>query len=104
MPISLIKIKGIQTGDHDIKIVHFADDTTIFSRDITYLNRIQLILKLYEDASDSKINFSKAKPYGLKHIIIEIINQNKWNGHNFSLRYLELTLVTLSLITPIGIK
>ena len=102
-PISLIRIKGIRTGDHDIKIVNFADDTTIFSRDITCLNRIQLIFKLHEDASGSKINFSKAKPYGLKYIIIEIINQDKWNGHNFSLRYLELTLVTLSLITPIGI-
>ena len=24
------KIKGIQIGDHDIKIVNFADDTTLF--------------------------------------------------------------------------
>ena len=24
------RIKGIQIGDHDIKIVNFADDTTIF--------------------------------------------------------------------------
>ena len=26
-------IKGIQIGDHEIKIVNFADDTTIFLRD-----------------------------------------------------------------------
>ena len=46
------RIKGIQI-DHDIKIVNFADNTTIFLRDITCLNRIQVILKPYENA---KIN------------------------------------------------
>ena len=45
------RIKAIQIGDHEIKIVNFADDTTIFLRDITCLDRIQMILKLYEDAS-----------------------------------------------------
>ena len=45
------RIKGIQTGDHDIKIVSFADNTTIFlRRDITCLNTIKVILKLYENA------------------------------------------------------
>ena len=34
------RIKGIQIGDHDTKIVNFADNTTIFLRDITCLNRI----------------------------------------------------------------
>ena len=44
------KIKGIQTGDRDIKIVNFADNATIFLRDITcLLNRIQVILKPYEN-------------------------------------------------------
>ena len=47
------RIKGIQIGDHDIKIVNFADNTTIFLRDITCLNRIQVILKPNENA---KIN------------------------------------------------
>ena len=46
-------INGIQIGDHEIKIVNFADNTTIFLRDITYLNRIQGILKL---AKNAKIN------------------------------------------------
>ena len=42
------RIKGIQIGDHEIKIVNFADNTTIFlRRDITCLKRIQVILKLY---------------------------------------------------------
>ena len=40
------RIKGIQIGDHEIKIVNFADDTTIFLRDITCLNWMQVILEL----------------------------------------------------------
>ena len=31
------RIKGMQIGDHEIKIVNFADDTTIFLRDFTAL-------------------------------------------------------------------
>ena len=46
-------IKGIQIGDREIKIVNFADDTTIFLGDVTCLNRKQVILKLYEN---KKIN------------------------------------------------
>ena len=44
------RIKEIQIGDHEIKIVNFTDNTTIFLRDITCLNRIQVILKPYENA------------------------------------------------------
>ena len=54
-------IKGIQIVDHEIKIVNFADETTIFLTDIACLDRIQVILKLYEDAFNSKINFSKSQ-------------------------------------------
>ena len=43
-------IKGMQREDHEIKITNFADSTTIFLRDITCLNRIQVVLKLYENA------------------------------------------------------
>ena len=42
------RVKGIQIGDHEIKIVTFTDNTTIFLRDITCLNRIQVILRLFE--------------------------------------------------------
>ena len=42
------RIKGIQTGDHEIIIVNFTDNTTIFLRYITCLNRMQVILRLYE--------------------------------------------------------
>ena len=42
------RIKRMQTGEHEIKIVNFTNNTTIFLRDITCLNRIQVILRLYE--------------------------------------------------------
>ena len=52
VPANLInadkRIKGIQIGDHEIKIVNFTDNTIIFLRDITCFNRIQVILRLYE--------------------------------------------------------
>ena len=45
------RIKGTQIGHYEIKIVNLVDDTTIFvERDITSLNRIQMILKLCENA------------------------------------------------------
>ena len=103
-PVSLIRIKEIQIGDHENKIVNVADDTTIFLRDINCLNRIQVILELYEDRSISKLNFLKTKAYGLEHIKKELTNQDKCNGDSFPLKYLELILVTLPLITQIGTK
>ena len=42
------RIKKMQIGDHEIKILDFADNTTIFLRHITCLNRIQAILILHE--------------------------------------------------------
>ena len=53
------RIKRVQVRDYQKKILNFADDTTIFYRDIKYLTRIQSILKLWEKSSSSKINFSK---------------------------------------------
>ena len=81
------RIKGIQIEDHDIKIVNFADDNTILLRGITCLDRIQVILKLYEGASSSKINFWKSQA-----------------SAKFPLKCLKLTLVTLFSITPNGTK
>ena len=49
-------IKGIQIGDYEIKIVNFADGTTIFLRE--YIKWL-MILKLYEDEYSSKINLWK---------------------------------------------
>ena len=48
------RAKGMQIRKHEIKIVYFAENTAIFlRRDIICFNRIQIILKLYENA---KIN------------------------------------------------
>ena len=41
------RVKGIKIGDHEIKIVSFTNNP-IFFRDITRLNRIKVILRLYE--------------------------------------------------------
>ena len=57
------RIKGIQIGDHQIKIVNFTDNTTIFIRDITCLNRIQVILRLYEKDKLDQICFSKNQTF-----------------------------------------
>ena len=51
------RIKETQIWNDEIEIVTFTDDTTMFLRDIPCLDRIQGILRLYEDASSSKINF-----------------------------------------------
>ena len=55
------RMKGVQIADHEIKLLNFADDITIFLWFITCLNRIQVILKLYEETSSSKINFLKSQ-------------------------------------------
>ena len=40
------RIKSIQVGDHEIKTVNFADDTTIFLGGFSCLTKIKLIFKL----------------------------------------------------------
>ena len=37
------RIKGIQIGDYVTKIVNFADEITTFLRNISYLNRLEVI-------------------------------------------------------------
>ena len=50
-------------GDHEIKIANITDNTTIFLRDITCLNRIQVIWRPYEkDKLAQRQFFQKAKP------------------------------------------
>ena len=57
------RMKGVKIGDHEMKLVNFADDIAIFLGDIAFFNRIQVILKLYEEDSSSKINFSKSQAW-----------------------------------------
>ena len=106
-------IKGIQIGDNEIKIENFAGNTTIFLiRDITCLNRIQVVLKLYENAKINQFSdnlyqrqfFQKNKPLwvgGCKHRIDQLIQLEQLQ---FPLKYLKLILVTLFSITPNGTK
>ena len=56
-----MRVKDIQIGDHEIKIVNFANDTTIFLRDFSCLTKVEWILKLSQKTSSSKINFSKSQ-------------------------------------------
>ena len=80
------KIKGMQIGDHEIKIVNFANDTSIFFRDFGCLAKRELILDLSQKACSSKINFSKSQ---------ELINQEKWPGHNSPSKRCYLFLLIL---------
>ena len=61
------RIKGVQIGDPEMKILNFPDDTTIFLlRDINYHTRINF--KSHGKASSSKINFSKIQGlWAVKH-------------------------------------
>ena len=84
------RINGIQIEDHEIKIVNFADNNTTFLRDITSFNRVQVILKLYENVKINYLNENLAKKSFFKkplnelvHIKIERINQDNWNSHIF---------------------
>ena len=54
-----MRIKKMQVGDHEMKILNVPDNSTIlFLREINYQTRIQSIRKSFEKASSSKINFS----------------------------------------------
>ena len=57
------RIKGVQKGDHEMKILNFVDGTTIFLEDINCLTRKQSILKFDEKVFISKINFSKMQAF-----------------------------------------
>ena len=50
-------IKRMQIGKNQMKLINFADGTIIFLWDITDLNMLQVILKLYENG---KVTSSKS--------------------------------------------
>ena len=70
------RIKGIQIGDHKIKIVDFVNDTPTFLRDFSYFTKVIFLKKLYEKTSSSRINFSKITLWGGTYKK-ELINQYK---------------------------
>ena len=69
-------IKGLkETGDHQIKIVKFNDNTISFLRDITCLTRIEVMLRLYEKDKLAQRFFKKPNFYRVVHIETEFVNQ-----------------------------
>ena len=53
-----MRLKGVQIGDHEIKILNVHDDTTIFLlRDINCHTRIQLILNYLKKLLAQKQTF-----------------------------------------------
>ena len=95
-------IKGIQVEDYEIKIVKFADNilSPKFAEKYYLLQHgMQVIIKLGKMHLGRRMLFQKAMAYGMEHIKKELINQDKCNGQNFPLKYLELLLVTLSFRT-----
>ena len=81
-------VKGVQIGAHEIKVINFADDTTIFLRDIDCLPRIQAILNLYEKASSSKINLSKSQALWVGAYKNRFDKPGKMVWSNFSIKIL----------------
>ena len=79
------RIEAIQIGDHEIKIVNFADNTTIFFRDFICLTKIELILKLPPKVSSSKIKFFK-KPVLMRCGIIRIDKPRQMAWSQFSIK------------------
>ena len=76
-------IKGIQIGNHDIGIVNFSEDTTIFLRGFSCLTKIELTLELCEKTSASKISFSKSQTlWGVAYKMV----CGKKPGHNSPLK------------------
>ena len=57
---------------------------------ITCLNRIQVILKVFENACSLKINCSKVKPYELEHMKIELINPGQMEWSQFLIKVLAV--------------
>ena len=49
-------IIGIQIGDHEMEVVNFADDTTIFLRNFSFLTKIEQFLELF--GTTQKMKFS----------------------------------------------
>ena len=76
------RIKQVQTGDHEMKILNFPDDNTIsLLRDINCSTRIQWILKWHKKVSSSKTNFSKFQVFwaGAYKKSIDKLRQLVWS-------------------------
>ena len=95
-------IRGVQIGDHEIKIVNFADDTNIFLRDFSCLTKIELILELSQKASSSEINFSKSQTLWAVAYKNRIDKPRQIAWYNTSSKWLEYIFIILPMIAGTG--
>ena len=70
-----ICLKGYRSETIKLKIVNFARDTTNFLGGFSCLSKIELMIKLCQKASSSKVNFLKASVGAYKNRIKS--NQDK---------------------------
>ena len=54
-------IKGIKIGDEEVKITLYADDTTLFLRDLTSVNSLIEILDQFKNCSGLELNKTKTE-------------------------------------------
>ena len=54
-------IKGIQIANREIKLSQYADDTTVFCKDIFSLEKLLDLLRTFGDCSGLKLNVSKSE-------------------------------------------
>ena len=54
-------IKGIQIANREIKLSQYADDPTVFCKDIFSLEKQLDLLKTFGDCSGLKLNVSKSE-------------------------------------------
>ena len=93
----------MQIGEHEIKTVKFPDNTTIFLRYITFLNKIQRILKRYENTEINQFKryfFQKGKPLWAGAYKNRIDQPGQLEQSQLPLKYLKLILVNLFSVTP----
>jgi hypothetical protein len=88
-------IHGIKVGDSEIKILQMADDTTIFTTDLTDIPKILNILKDFYSLSGLKTNIDKTVAYklGSNHNFDFPTNYLglKWSNDPFNLLGITIT-------------
>jgi hypothetical protein len=88
-------IHGIKVGDSEIKILQMADDTTIFTTDLTDIPKILNILKDFYSISGLKTNIDKTVAYklGSNHNFDFPTNYLglKWSNDPFNLLGITIT-------------
>jgi hypothetical protein len=67
-----------------LKILCYADDTLVFIQSITDLNRLQLHIHTYCEASNAKINFDKVQALSLS-------GKNTWNYWGLALTAINIS-------------